>query len=319
MKEKLREYIDGLFDGTKATRQTMELRDEILQNSFDRYDDAIEQGRTAEEAYRVAVDGIGDFEPILHGGQKRGERRAARVAAAVALFTLSVIPPVAGGMTNGFGPLLGTSLMFVIVALGVGILLGGAGGGKKRRLRTLATMMYIICVTPTILTSGLGAGMQTVGLCAMFLIAAAATVCIILSAGMKDGKSQTERPADESDHAASAPQEPRSPLRAMLTPIYWLAAVALFIVGNSSGLWRYAWLVFPLFGALGDIIRGCVDIARGKSGGRRIFTGFLWLLVMIAFVCLIEQTGAWYAAWLVFPIGGALSGVISGIFELIGG
>lgn len=315
MKEKLRQYIDGLFAKEQATRQTMELRDEILQNSLDRYDDAVARGKSPEEAYRIAVDGIGDFAPILHTDRARDSRRGMRVAAAVSLFVLSVIPPVIGGTVGGFGVLLGPSLMFVLAALGVGLLIGGERGNKKRRLTAFSVMLYIICVIPTILTSESGAVGQTIGVCLMFLLAAAATGCLILAVGAK----RTPAPPDASPADAPQAAEPPSLARTTLTPLYWLIAVGLFVAGNCAGLWLYAWLVFPLFGALGDIVRGCVGIGRRERAARRIASGFLWLAVLIAFVYLTEQTGAWYATWLVFPIGGALSGVLGGIFDLIGG
>ena len=65
MREKLKQYVDRLFVQKKQTEQMRELHDEILQNSFDRYDDEIARGKSPEEAYRAAVDGIGDLAPIL--------------------------------------------------------------------------------------------------------------------------------------------------------------------------------------------------------------------------------------------------------------
>ena len=62
MKDKLMTYIDLLFAGTLDTD---DIRQEILQNTLDRYDDLISQGKTPEAAYRLSVSGIGDVSQLV--------------------------------------------------------------------------------------------------------------------------------------------------------------------------------------------------------------------------------------------------------------
>ena len=62
MKEKLIQYVNLLFAGTDNSD---EIRDEILQNTLDRYEDLLEQGKSPEAAYRLAITGIGDINEIL--------------------------------------------------------------------------------------------------------------------------------------------------------------------------------------------------------------------------------------------------------------
>ena len=329
MREKLKQYVDRLFVQRRQTQQTQELHDEILQNSFDRYDDAVARGLSPEEAYRTAVDGIGDLEPILREGAPAGSRW--NIAVAVCLYIISVIPPIIGGELGGFGELLGPSLMFLLAAAATALLLGGGRAatpelGRRRRLRALAIALYILCVIPTILTSDSGAVLQTAGTCLMFLIAAGATMLIILSAGKRptvpaeESAAQPDSPRNAADTASAPAQAPKKSLAWQIgTPLYWIAAALLFFAGCFFGLWRYAWLVFPLFGALSDLIVGCVRMAKGGRGGLRALTGLLWLALLVFYVFLTERTGAWLVTWLVFPIGAALRGVLSGIFELIGG
>ena len=64
MKEKLIQYVNLLFAGTDNSD---EIRDEILQNTLDRYEDLLEQGKSPEAAYRLAITGIGDINEILGG------------------------------------------------------------------------------------------------------------------------------------------------------------------------------------------------------------------------------------------------------------
>ena len=62
MREQLTRYVELLFAGTA---DTYDIQQEILQNTLDRYDDLIEQGKSPEAAYRLAISGIGDINEIL--------------------------------------------------------------------------------------------------------------------------------------------------------------------------------------------------------------------------------------------------------------
>ena len=316
MREKLVQYVDGLFAQKQPTRQAQELHDEILQNSLDRYDDAVARGVPPEEAYRAAVDGIGDLDPILGGNAPGGSRW--NVAVAVGLYIISIIPPVICGELGGFWDLVGPSLMFALVAAATGLLIGGGRaatpeGQRTRRLRALAVMLYILSIVPTILTGESGAALMTVGVCLMFLTIAAATVLLVLAAGKREA-------AAPEQETVPAPKRPAKSLAWRIgTPLYWVAAALLFFVGSSCGLWMYAWIVFPLFGALSDLAVGCAGMAKGMRGCLRAATGLLWLAVLVVYVFLTERTGAWLVTWLLFPIGAALRGALSGIFEWIGG
>ena len=62
MREQLIQYVSLLFAGAENCEDT---RQEILQNTLDRYDDLIAEGKTPEAAYRLAIIGIGDINEIL--------------------------------------------------------------------------------------------------------------------------------------------------------------------------------------------------------------------------------------------------------------
>lgn len=66
MREQLISYVNLLFAGTT---DTVEIKQEILQNTLDRYDDLVEQGKSPEAAYRLAISGIGDINEILGQGK----------------------------------------------------------------------------------------------------------------------------------------------------------------------------------------------------------------------------------------------------------
>lgn len=104
MRERLIQYVHLLFAGAPGSE---EIRQEILQNTLDRYDDLVSQGKSPEAAYRLAISGIGDINEILGSEPSRShtaevysqpetetdftENRRSR-AVAIALYILSPIP-----------------------------------------------------------------------------------------------------------------------------------------------------------------------------------------------------------------------------------
>ena len=62
MKEQLTAYVDLLFAGAADAD---DIKQEILQNTLDRYDDLLEQGKSPQAAYSLAIAGIGDISELL--------------------------------------------------------------------------------------------------------------------------------------------------------------------------------------------------------------------------------------------------------------
>ena len=62
MRDQLKQYVDLLFAGVADCE---DIKQEILLNTLDRYDDLIAEGKVPEAAYRLAITGIGDVNEIL--------------------------------------------------------------------------------------------------------------------------------------------------------------------------------------------------------------------------------------------------------------
>lgn len=67
MREHLIRYIDLLFAGAP---EAADIKQEILQNTLDRFDDLVAQGKTPEAAYQLAISGIGDINELLGTSRK---------------------------------------------------------------------------------------------------------------------------------------------------------------------------------------------------------------------------------------------------------
>lgn len=127
MREQLIQYVKLLFAGTPDSE---DMQQEILQNTLDRYDDLVAQGKSPEAAYRLAISGIGDINEILGGTspapvlqtppvqqEKTINWRKPVQAFAVFLCIISVIPLIA--LSTVDMEILGLCAMLAIVAVAV--------------------------------------------------------------------------------------------------------------------------------------------------------------------------------------------------------
>lgn len=322
MRNKLIAAIDAYFVNAPRTAQVQELHDEILQNTLDRYDEELAAGKSETDAYSAAYTAIGDIDALLSPLCPKQKTFPVTRAVAIALYILCVIPTVIGDAIGGIGAEIGTCLMFVIAAVATTLIIWPIGwkATAARKLRAVGIGMYVLCVTPPIFFDEVvgGAAGDALGVSLMFVIVALATVLVILSA--QRGGKRTAAPAAEMQGAAAKPEkQPVSAARGICTAIYWImAACAFSLIGNFVS-WFFAWLVFPFAGVFGDLIAGVVLLAKGKAGAYRICRGILGLLILSAYLFLTLHTEKWLITWLVFPIGGALHGVLSGVFDLIKG
>ncbi len=123
MREQLIQYVKLLFAGTPDSE---EMQQEILQNTLDRYDDLISQGKSPEAAYRLAISGIGDINEVLGSDpspapvvtaqevpEKKDNKKLMR-SVAIGMYICCVLPVIAlGNVGEG---ILGVCLMFLLIA-----------------------------------------------------------------------------------------------------------------------------------------------------------------------------------------------------------
>ena len=277
MRNKLICYVNSIFEGIPNTPEVQELREEILQNTLDRYDEECARGVSETVAYNVAVMSIGDTDELLAAYRKpKKEKKSSRrvcVAIAIALYILCVVPPaVADEM--GWPEALGVSLMFLMIAAATALII--LSGGREKPAAPKASAPQGVPV----------------------------------------------QPAAQPVQAASVQEERSSAvkiLRGVLTPLYWLAAVGLFLAAGFAGYWYVAWVIFIAAGAVGDVITGIVYMAKGRYGLKKFIEGLMLLAAVAIYLKISAASGAWVVTWLVFPICAALTGVLSGIFTLATG
>lgn len=134
MNEKLRRYVENLFEEAPQNKKTIELKEEMIQNLQEKYQDLLEEGKSEEAAYNIAIASIGDVSGLLEELQASGtekhysqemllksrNRSALLVTIAVMLYILCVLPVI---FANYFeNEVQGLVLMVLMVAAATGLL-----------------------------------------------------------------------------------------------------------------------------------------------------------------------------------------------------
>ena len=113
MDERMRTHIEKLFENAPKTRKAIELKEELLANSEERYQDLVADGATADDAFKHVISSIGNVSELFRGleeapSQSREEYEAQlhKVAvvktAAVGLYILGAVVFFASGLLDGY-------------------------------------------------------------------------------------------------------------------------------------------------------------------------------------------------------------------------
>lgn len=141
MNENIKNHVEALFSTAPRSRRAIELKDELISNLSDRYNDLIAQGQDEESAFKTAVAGIGDVDELIHGlreqeifdpvqVQMQRQKSALLISIAVAIYIVSIIFPIMSGWMDdadfGTGALIGIVMMFVCWAVATMLLVYNA-------------------------------------------------------------------------------------------------------------------------------------------------------------------------------------------------
>ena len=143
MREQLIQYVNLLFAGATNCE---EIKQEILQNTLDRFDDLVSQGKSPEAAYRLAISGIGDINEILNN---------------------TISPASASSPVQNPAEISETEEDI-----------------KRKKTRAFAIAIYILCALPLIVLSDLG--LDNLGLCLTLAMVAFATYLMIVTGKKND-------------------------------------------------------------------------------------------------------------------------------------
>lgn len=102
MNEKIKNHIDMLFEDAPKTRKAFELKEELLTNSEERYQDLIAGGVSSEDAIKNVINSIGNVSELFQGLEDtytgdnseyyENAKKSARIKAiAIGIYIFSVV------------------------------------------------------------------------------------------------------------------------------------------------------------------------------------------------------------------------------------
>ena len=102
MNERIRKEVNTLFQNAPNTKRANDLKDEIISNAEDKYEDLIKQGKNEEEALQIVIKEIGNVDELIEELNKNNpihtqyveearKKTGLIVSICVGLYILSVI------------------------------------------------------------------------------------------------------------------------------------------------------------------------------------------------------------------------------------
>lgn len=160
MRNQLTSYVELLFAGNP---EAADIKQEILQNTLDRYDDLVAQGKNPEAAYSMAISGIGDVSELLRGTaapaetqvpvqQTVEEKKKSKLLRAIAVGLYIACPVPLFLIHNELGLCL---LLVMVAAATVLMIFAGRDGRKAEPVQQTPEMKLRKSIESAVSTVGL--------------------------------------------------------------------------------------------------------------------------------------------------------------------
>lgn len=268
MREQLIQYVELLFAGAADSE---DIKQEILQNTLDRYDDLVAAGKVPEAAYRLAIAGIGDINEILGTNVPRsvvshpvteeadGDTPTKKLlrAIAVGLYILCPMPLIVlgdmGMNTLGLcGTLAIVAVATVLIMLGAKKENKGSQKEKENDTRTplqkgISALIWALGLAVYILWSFTSGAWYATWVIFPILAALDSLLTVLVKQKEQQGSIRFSFGADK-------------PLRKRIQNWIWIVGIFLFIIVSLRTLaWGATWLILPATAAAAQLAKAILD------------------------------------------------------------
>ena len=268
MREQLIQYVELLFAGATDSE---DIKQEILQNTLDRYDDLVASGKVPEAAYRLAIAGIGDINEILGTTvppvaalnpaeiSDGGDNFAKKIlrATAVGLYIISILPLII--LCELGMEILGLCGTLAIVAVATVMIILGAK--KDTSLQEKAEKEEI---SESELSKSITGLLWALGLGLYFFLSFTTSdwhitwVIFPILGALDSLVSAIVRNQDALHSDMIFPRKQR--VRKSIKRLIWAIGLAIyFLFSFATGAWYMSWLIFPMIGAVKGLTIAILD------------------------------------------------------------
>ena len=264
MRDQLIQYVELLFAGATDSE---DIKQEILQNTLDRYDDLIAQGKVPEAAYRLAIAGIGDINEILGtdvprtviahpaANQDDGDTPTKKLlrAVAVGLYIICALPLIVlGNMEMELVGLCGT---ISIAAVATVLIMLGAKKEQNKQERDnrsplqkgISSMIWALGLALYIWWSFASGDWHITWVIFPILAALDGLLMVLVKQKEQQGTLSLPSPADK-------------PFRKRVKAWIWGFGIFLFVIVSLRTLaWGVTWLLLPITAAAEQLVYAILD------------------------------------------------------------
>lgn len=217
MNERIRKYIEELFEDAPKTRKAMEWKEEVVINTIDKYHDLIGEGYKEEDAWQMVIHSIGDVTELfgeleeenplrLPEGQRKKKAVLKTIAAGLYIFA-GVVYMTWMLMANRYFYYMNTD-----IRMEVGLILAA-----------------LICIAPTCM--------------------------LIYAANMYPDFSRREDNLVENYKEARYIRNRERAIKTSISAIVWLVTLILyFIISFVTFYWEVTWITFLIGGCAQAIV-----------------------------------------------------------------
>ena len=211
MSTRLRTYVDTLFEDAPTAPHIYDLKEELLANLEEKFEDLLAAGYSEEDAYASVISGLGDAESLIaslsvepepqdYPYEETRRHTAQTVASSAFLYCIAVAALLLVRMV--FGSTLGWVAFWVIAAFATGQVVyhymtrptdvehpPRSKRSKKRRKQIKGTMSGILWVVATMIYFAVSFGTNNWHISWMiFLVATIVQLVLNLTFKMGDGE-----------------------------------------------------------------------------------------------------------------------------------
>ena len=210
MKEKIRQHFNRIFAEAPKTRKALDLKQEMIQNAMDKYDDMVAEGYSEEDAYRNVIESIGDVSELFPEVEEKN------------LFTLSEKDRKKKAM------LTAVAVGLYIFAAAVFLFFGFLGG--------------------SVIGKNVSFDLSSFGLVVALVICIAPTIMLVYAANMYPVyRKKEEGDMVEKYKEVRYNSNRETAVRKSINSIIWTLAVVLyFVISFVSYEWQITWVIFPM-------------------------------------------------------------------------
>lgn len=223
MEEKIKRHMDDLFEDAPKTRKTMELKEEMTQNTIEKYHDLLSENYSEEDAYQNVIHSIGDVTELFEALEEQNflvlpeadrKKKAMLTSISVGLYVFAGVIFFCGGFIEEMDLWRVSSNLGAYIPWGMlGMILAG-----------------LTCIAPTCM--------------------------LVYAANMYPDYRKREEKLVESYRQAKYSSKRDRAVRGSISGIIWSLVLALyFLISFNTGAWHVTWVIFLIGGCVEGVIQ----------------------------------------------------------------